>query len=111
MPHDEHAIRLTAYFFWEADGSPAGREEDYWQRALAYHKRQEEYDGLLAQEPGRAAAFEQGETPGPAEANVQVRPAGPEGMRSTPRRPWTAEDEAADESFPASDPPAANRFD
>jgi hypothetical protein len=32
-------------------------------------------------------------------------------MREAPRRQWTAEDEASDESFPASDPPAANRFD
>ena len=31
-------------------------------------------------------------------------------MRSKVKRTWTPEDEAADESFPASDPPAANRF-
>jgi len=34
-----------------------------------------------------------------------VRPAGPESMRDPPRR-WDNVDEAADESFPASDPPA-----
>jgi hypothetical protein len=32
-------------------------------------------------------------------------------MRSKLRRAWTLADEASDESFPASDPPAANRFD
>jgi len=32
-------------------------------------------------------------------------------MRSRLRRKWTTADEASDESFPASDPPAANRFD
>jgi hypothetical protein len=35
-----------------------------------------------------------------------VRSAGPEGMRSETRREWTKTDEASDESFPASDPPA-----
>ena len=34
-----------------------------------------------------------------------VRPAGAEAMRDPPRR-WTEADEDADESFPASDPPA-----
>ncbi len=36
----------------------------------------------------------------------QTRSAGPEGMRSKPRRTWDRVDQAADESFPASDPPA-----
>lgn len=35
-----------------------------------------------------------------------VRPAGPSAMRDTAGRAWTREDEASDESFPASDPPA-----
>lgn len=59
----------------------------------------------------QAAAFKNKETPGPVEDEVQVRPAGPENMRSQPEREWSKEDEAVDESFPASDPPAANRFD
>lgn len=59
----------------------------------------------------QATAFKDGAKAGPMAADVQVRSAGPEAMRSPVRRRWTATDEASDESFPASDPPAANRFD
>jgi hypothetical protein len=62
--------------------------------------------GLLSTAP----AYKDQKKPGPKVAEVQIRPAGPEGMRSPIKRPWTPEDEASDESFPASDPPAANRF-
>ncbi len=70
-------------------------------------------DKRLASErqPEKAAAVSDGKKPGPDDADVQVRPAGPDGMRSRPRRPWRQTDEASDESFPASDPPASGRFD
>ena len=58
-----------------------------------------------------APAFADGTKAGPRDSDVQVRVAGPDGMRSDEKRPWKVEDEASDESFPASDPPAANRFD
>lgn len=108
---DDEAIRLTAYFFWEAAGSPAGQEHEYWRQAEEYHGRQRQYDEWLTEEPPQAAAFDRAKLPGPDGAAVQVRPAGPDGMRSEVKRQWTPQDEAADESFPASDPPAANRFD
>lgn len=48
------------------------------------------------------AAFASGEaTPG---NTSQVRNAGPDAMRDTPRS-WDRTDQASDESFPASDPP------
>ena len=58
-----------------------------------------------------ATAFDERQKPGPDDAVHQVRSAGPEGMRDKPKRKWAKVDEAADESFPASDPPASNRFD
>ena len=61
--------------------------------------------------PAKAPAFRGKRKAGPDEAPNQVRPAGPDAMRDKPRREWEVEDQASDESFPASDPPAANRFD
>ena len=49
-------------------------------------------------------AFATGQEPG--ENLAKVRDAGPEAMADAPKREWTREDEASDESFPASDPPA-----
>lgn len=52
---------------------------------------------------GARAAFagdEQGTAP------TAVRDAGPDAMRDPPAAPWTSVDEASDQSFPASDPPA-----
>jgi hypothetical protein len=49
-------------------------------------------------------AFARGQEPG--ENTTKVRDAGPEAMADRPAREWSREDEASDESFPASDPPA-----
>ena len=50
------------------------------------------------------AAFAKGQA---ADENfAQVRDSGPEAMADKPAREWTEADEASDESFPASDPPA-----
>jgi hypothetical protein len=43
--------------------------------------------------------------PAAAKSGQKVREAGPEAMKNPPRR-WEDVDEASDESFPASDPPA-----
>ncbi len=49
----ESAVRDTAYFLWENDGRPLGREKDYWFTALDRCLRQREADALLRQEPPR----------------------------------------------------------
>ncbi|KQZ74282.1 hypothetical protein ASE06_12755 [Sphingopyxis sp. Root214] len=51
-----------------------------------------------------SAAFADSETD--RENFDQTRSAGPDGMRSDARRTWDSVDQAADESFPASDPPS-----
>jgi len=58
--------------------------------------------GSDTQRNGRAAFADdqahEGESP--------VRDAGPDAMRDPPQRGWSDVDEASDQSFPASDPPA-----
>jgi hypothetical protein len=49
-------------------------------------------------------AFATGQEPGRNFA--KVRDAGPLAMADTPAHEWSKEDQASDESFPASDPPA-----
>ena len=43
-PAFELAVRETAYFLWEQDGKPEGRENDYWFRALERQLRQRNAD-------------------------------------------------------------------
>lgn len=45
------------------------------------------------------------DSPSSDERHSYVRSAGPDEMSSPPKEGWTPEDEASDESFPASDPP------
>lgn len=48
---DAEVIRLTAYFLWEQEGRPEGRNHEFWRRACEMHARQRAYDGLLAESP------------------------------------------------------------
>lgn len=50
-PSFEQAVRDTAYFLWESDGRPVGREQEYWFRALEQCLRQRRADGDLQQGP------------------------------------------------------------
>jgi len=55
-----------------------------------------------------APATRRGRTaPGPVGQSGAARSAGPEAMRDPPEQ-WDKADQASDESFPASDPPAIN---
>ena len=50
-PAFEQAVRETAYFLWEQDGKPEGREQEYWYRALEQTLRQRNADRSLQQAP------------------------------------------------------------
>lgn len=52
---------------------------------------------------GSRAAFAEGQ---PHSGPSPVRDAGPDAMRDPPGKRWSPVDEASDQSFPASDPPA-----
>jgi len=61
-----------------------------------------------ADEEVPAAAHSRGKTvPGPVGQSGAARSAGPEAMRDPPTE-WEKTDQASDESFPASDPPAVS---
>jgi hypothetical protein len=47
----QQAVRDTAYFMWENDNRPNGREKEYWYRALEQHLRQYNLDRGLAEPP------------------------------------------------------------
>jgi hypothetical protein len=52
-PAFELAVRETAYFLWEQDGKPEGRENDYWFRALERQLRERNADRDLKNGPTR----------------------------------------------------------
>jgi hypothetical protein len=54
-PAFEQAVRETAYFLWEQDGRPQGREQDYWYRALERTLRERNADDGMRQHPADTA--------------------------------------------------------
>lgn len=63
-----------------------------------------------ARGPDDAPALRHERPPGPVGHSGNARSAGPEAMRDPPKQ-WSKVDEASDESFPASDPPAVKHVD
>jgi hypothetical protein len=55
-PQFEQAVRETAYFLWEQDGRPEGREQEYWYRALERTLRERNADTGMRQRPADAEA-------------------------------------------------------
>jgi len=52
---DDAAIREQAYYFWEQDGRPDGRETEHWMRAVVALSDKAEMDTLLEPAPRKAA--------------------------------------------------------
>ena len=48
----EQAVRETAYFLWEQDGRPEGREKEYWFRALERTLREWKANEEIGRPPG-----------------------------------------------------------
>jgi hypothetical protein len=70
--------------------------------ALLSRRRRDQADEPLASALGRGRT-----APGPVGQSGGARSAGPDAMRDPPKD-WEKLDQASDESFPASDPPAVN---
>lgn len=50
-PDFERAVRETAYFLWEHDGRPDGREQEYWFSALERCLRERQANKMLQVPP------------------------------------------------------------
>lgn len=61
-PEFEQSVRDTAYFLWEQDGRPQGREQQYWFAALERCLRRRESELALNQ----SLAESQGEAERPS---------------------------------------------
>ena len=76
--------------------------------AMLAEGRRQPYGGEHQRKRGRrAAAWSEDVRLAPDHpVSGGLRPAGPEAMRTRPRRRWDEVDQASDESCPASDPPS-----
>ena len=53
--HDD-AIREKAYYLWEEDGKPHGRDQEYWQRAMVALSSKAKMDTLPKAAPKKPKA-------------------------------------------------------
>ena len=54
-PADDAAIREQAYYFWEQDGKPDGRDTEYWMRAMVAVTGKAQFDALVTPAPRKTA--------------------------------------------------------
>ena len=47
----EEMVRETAYFLWEQDGKPEGRDQEYWYRAEQRTQREHDANGEIGRQP------------------------------------------------------------
>ena len=71
---NEHAIREQAYYLWEQDGRPMGRDAEYWQRAVVLATPKAKLDALTASAPRKAKTKAKARAPEP-KAPVKVKAA------------------------------------
>jgi hypothetical protein len=74
---DEAAIREQAYYFWEQDGRPEGRETEYWMRATVALSEKAQLDTLTKPAPKPAKAPAKAKTPAKAKAVAEPPAAKP----------------------------------
>jgi Protein of unknown function (DUF2934) len=51
QPAGDDAIREQAYYLWEKDGRPHGRETEYWMRAVVVASEKSQMDTLTQPPP------------------------------------------------------------
>ncbi|MEO7222856.1 MAG: DUF2934 domain-containing protein [Devosia sp.] len=73
-PADDAAIREQAYYFWEEDGRPEGRETEYWMRATVAVTGKAQLDTLTDSAPKKAAKPKVAAKPA-AKSKVTAKPA------------------------------------
>jgi len=74
---DDAAIREQAYFLWEQEGRPEGRETEYWMRAKLALTAGSQMNALVEPAPKRAAKPGAAATkarPGSAKAEAAKKP-------------------------------------
>ena len=54
--HDDAAVREKAYYLWEEDGKPHGRDQEYWQRAMVALSSKAKMDTLPKSAPKKSRA-------------------------------------------------------
>lgn len=88
MPPSEAEIRDQAYFFWEQDGRPGGRETEYWMRATVALSEKADADTLTSPPPPKPKSASADVKMGPrlkSAASKAVKKASPAAPKTPPK--------------------------